>query len=52
MSEQKRFTFRIPTDLFDKIDHLATQNHRSTNSEIIIAIEQYLKTCQRDKQQP
>lgn len=41
-NEIKRFTFRIPNELFDKIEAVANDNHRSVNAEIIVAIEHYL----------
>ena len=37
----KRLTFRMPLNLYGKIDTLAKQNRRSLNSEIIYALEQY-----------
>lgn len=46
MSEIKRFTFRLPEDIFKNIEEIAKHNHRSVNAEIIVAIEQYLKTNQ------
>lgn len=42
----RRFTFRIPLELFNGIESIAKQNHRSVNSEIIIAIENYLQKHQ------
>lgn len=46
MDNLKRFTFRIPTELFEKIDQLAKDSHRSVNSQIIFALEQYLKSIE------
>lgn len=44
MSEDtKRFTFRIPTSLFEQIEKLAKDNYRSVNAEIIKAVEEYIK---------
>ena len=40
---EKRFTFRLPADLFEKIQEIAKLNHRSVNSEVIIAIKKYLE---------
>lgn len=42
----KRFTFRVPSALFDQMDRIAQNNHRSVNAEIIIAIEQYIKSTE------
>lgn len=44
----KRFTFRISSDLFDQIEKIAKKNHRSVNSEIILAVEQYVKEHSTD----
>lgn len=43
MPEIKRLTFRMPINLYAKIDKLAKIEHRSLNSEIILAIEEYCK---------
>lgn len=43
MNDIKRFTFRIPTELFDKVEAVAKNNHRSVNAEVIVAIESYLE---------
>lgn len=50
--EIRRFTFRLPLELFKNIEQIAKENHRSVNSEIIIAIEDYLKKCQNDNTVP
>ena len=42
--ERTKFTCRIEQDLLDRIGIIAEQNHRSTNSQIIVAIEEFL-TC-------
>ncbi len=44
----KRFTFRISSDLFDQVEKIAKKNHRSVNSEIILAVEKYVKECSND----
>ena len=44
MEDIKRFTFRIPSELFAKINKVAENNHRSVNAEIVVAIENYLDT--------
>lgn len=44
----KRFTFRLPIDLYNQVDSIAKQNHRSLNSEIIIALEAYCQKYQHD----
>lgn len=47
MSEDvRRFTFRLPLPLFEKVEKIAQANRRSVNSEIIIAIEEYLRNFQ------
>lgn len=47
MSEDiRRFTFRLPLDLFQEVEKISKTNHRSVNSEIIIAIEDYLQKFQ------
>lgn len=57
MQETKRFTFRIPSDLFDKIEEIAKINHRSVNAQIITILEDYISlddsqipTDRKDKQ--
>lgn len=50
MEEIKRFTFRIPTELFNRITKIADTNHRSVNAEIIVAIESYLDTVIPEQQ--
>lgn len=44
----KRFTFRISSDLFEQVEKIAKKNHRSVNSEIILAVEQYVKKYSND----
>lgn len=44
--EEKRFTLRMPTELFDKLKVIADDNYRAVSKEIIIAIEEYLKKNQ------
>lgn len=44
--EIRRFTFRLPLETFESIDKVAKSNRRSVNSEIIIAIEDYLQKFQ------
>lgn len=46
MDNVKRFTFRLPTELFDKVEVVAKENHRSVNAEVIVAIEQYLQSIE------
>lgn len=50
--EIRRFTFRIPNDTFSEIENIAKVNRRSVNSEIIIAIETYIKAYQDVEEQP
>ncbi|MCI5836262.1 MAG: Arc family DNA-binding protein [Veillonellaceae bacterium] len=51
-NELRRFTFRLPLPLYDQINAIATGNRRSLNSEIIIAIENYIKAHQSDDLTP
>lgn len=44
----KRFTFRISSNLFNQVEKIAKENHRSVNSEIIFAVEQYIKKYSND----
>lgn len=39
----EKFVIRLPLGLRDVIKQQAKQNHRSMNSEIIVALEQYFK---------
>lgn len=39
----KRFTFRIPASLYDKVEQLAKNNYRSINAEVVKAVEEYVK---------
>lgn len=50
MKDIKRFTFRISSELFDRITKIADINHRSVNAEIIVAIEKYLDTVISEQQ--
>lgn len=50
MEDIKRFTFRIPNELFNKITKIADINRRSVNAEIIVAIEKYLDTVISEQQ--
>lgn len=46
MDNIKRFTFRLPTELFNQIEEVAKTNYRSVNAEVIVAIEHYLKSLE------
>lgn len=46
MDNIKRFTFRLPAELFNKIEIIAKSNHRSVNAEVIVAIENYLQSVE------
>lgn len=46
MDNIKRFTFRLPEKLFDELEKIAKSKHRSVNSEVIVAIEEYLKSVE------
>jgi len=35
----KRTTLRLPQDLYDRLEHLANENNRSLNSEIISILD-------------
>lgn len=39
-----RITFRMSQELFDKIKESAQKHHRSANAEMIVAIEEFLKS--------
>lgn len=53
MSEDiRRFTFRLPLNVFLEVEKIAKANHRSVNSEIIIAIEEYLQKNQYVHKEP
>lgn len=40
---EKRFTLRMPSELFEQIKVIAEQNHRATAREIVVAIEDYVQ---------
>ena len=44
MSEQKRFTLRMDSDLFKFIEKQAEENKRSIAKEIEMMLEQHLKS--------
>lgn len=44
----KRITLRLPDDIHDKIEELATEESRSLNSEIIQALKYYIAAKQKD----
>lgn len=46
MSDRVKFTLRAPRELLDKIQAVADKNYRSLNSEIIVILEEYLKSHQ------
>ncbi|WP_337616959.1 Arc family DNA-binding protein [Acidaminococcus timonensis] len=48
----RRFTFRLPVETFESVEKIAKANHRSVNSEIIIAIEEYLQKFQTEDSEP
>ena len=43
---RKRFTFRIDEDLYNKIQEIADKEHRSVTAQIIVIVEDYLKSHQ------
>lgn len=43
MSDQKRFTLRMDSDLFKQIEERASENKRSIAKEIEFLLEQYIK---------
>lgn len=40
---EKRFTLRMPSELFEQIRVIAEHNHRATAREIVVAIEEYVR---------
>ncbi|WP_018659878.1 Arc family DNA-binding protein [Allofustis seminis] len=42
-TEIKRFTFRLPVDVYEQIEKIAKENYRSVTAEIIVAIQEYVK---------
>ena len=42
-SDLPRYTLRVPRDILDKINYIATQNDRSTNKEIERLIRSYIE---------
>ncbi len=44
-----KFVIRLPDGLRDRVDAAANETHRSMNSLIIVAIEQYLDGQQRQE---
>lgn len=38
-----RVTFRIPKELYDIVAKMAEENRRSINSEMIVALEEFIK---------
>lgn len=42
--KQDKFTVRFPDGMRDKIAEIAKKNNRSMNSEIILALEEYIKS--------
>lgn len=50
MSEfEKRFTLRMPADLFEEIKAVAEKNHRPAAREIVVAIEDYVKKYKQEE---
>ena len=52
---RKRFTFRIDEDLYNKIQEIADKEHRSVTAQIIVILEDYLKSHQdvsKEQQSP
>lgn len=45
---QDKFTVRFPDGMRDKIAEIAKKNNRSMNSEIILALEKYIDSENRD----
>lgn len=48
---EKRFTLRMPADLFERIKVVAEQNHRPAAREIVVAIEDYVKKHTQEEPQ-
>ena len=49
MSEIKRFTLRLPDELWDNMKVIADKNRRTVTSEIIIALEEYVKNNSKEQ---
>lgn len=47
--DEKRFTLRMPSELFDKLKVIADKEYRPVSKQIIIAIEKYLEQNQDKK---
>jgi hypothetical protein len=41
--KEVRITFRVPTDIYEKIVESAQKNRRSVNNEMVVALEQFLE---------
>ncbi|MBN8200505.1 Arc family DNA-binding protein [Bacillus sp. NTK034] len=50
MSEQKRFTLRMDSDLFKVIEQRAAENKRSIAKEIEFLLEQHIKEENKDSE--
>lgn len=44
MEQEKRFSVRFPLDVLESIKHLAKEDGRSINSEIVWILRSYLAT--------
>lgn len=50
MSEQKRFTLRMDSDLFKIIEKRAEENKRSIAKEIEFLLEKHIKADKKDSE--
>ena len=48
---EKRFTLRMPAELFEEIKAVVEKNHRPAAREIVVAIEDYVKKHKQEEEQ-
>ncbi len=41
--KEVRMTFRIPSDIYEKIVESAKKNRRSINNEMVVALEKFIE---------
>lgn len=51
-SEELRLTLRIPGQLAEELRALAAKDHRSLNSEIVTALEEFVKAGKEGENKP
>ncbi len=52
MSEIVRFALRLPREVYEALQALATQNRRSVNGEIVYILERYIVESRKDREEP